>query len=112
MFLIWIWLPYIILWDIILLLYWRIGIQVKAVVDAVQEVKEASFFLKGQQPYWFDLRSQAEELIALSQDVTQQIKTQGPKWINATIYGVKNEIETFTEGQISLVSEWSCEIMD
>ena len=82
----------------------RIGIQVKMMVDAVKDVKEAAFFLKKEKPYWWDLSGTAEEIKDLVKDLKDAIKEQGSTRASTTIKGVKDEIAHFTEGGITTVS--------
>nr|KAG5704727.1 hypothetical protein BaRGS_005183 [Batillaria attramentaria] len=78
-----------------------VGIQVKAMVDAVKDAKEAAFFLKKEKPYWWDMRAQARELLNMSLEVKTAMLEQGPAWVKEQVQEVKDDIKQFTNGQLS-----------
>ncbi|KAL8609979.1 hypothetical protein ACOMHN_029472 [Nucella lapillus] len=81
-----------------------IGIQVKAMVDAVKEAKEAAFFLKKEKPYWWNIRDQTRQLAAMAKEVVEDIKKEGPAWVKAELKEAKDTIKQFTSGKIDVKS--------
>lgn len=81
----------------------RIGLQVKGMMDAVKEAKDAAFFLKQEKPYWWDMRTMAGELLNMSRQVKDAIKMQGEGWVKERVEVAKDTIKHFTQGNMSLV---------
>ncbi|XP_076472269.1 uncharacterized protein LOC143301765, partial [Babylonia areolata] len=77
-----------------------IGLQVKSIVEAVKEAKEAAFFLKKEKPYWWDLRANARDFATAAKEVINDMKTEGRAWVNAGLEEVKDKINEFSSGSI------------
>ena len=73
-------------------------------VDAVNDVKEAAFFLKKEKPYWWDMKTQIREIKQMVIDLKVAIRDQGTSWVTDTAKAVKDEIDLFTEGGVTMAS--------
>ena len=70
----------------------------------MNDVKEAAFFLKKEKPYWWDMKTQIREIKQMVIDLKVAIRDQGTSWVTDTAKAVKDEIDLFTEGGVTMAS--------
>ena len=80
----------------------------KAMVDAVKDLKQAAFFLKKEKPYWWNLKSQLRQILNESQAAVKVILEKGPAWVKdqakTKVTAIKDQIALLTDGSSSVVS--------
>ncbi|XP_052074034.1 uncharacterized protein LOC127711917 [Mytilus californianus] len=79
----------------------QIFMSIKALLDAKNKTQEACFFLKDEKPYWWDITTVFEEILALSKQAVKALVKGGPTWIKTTVIEGDDPVAKFTKGKVS-----------
>ncbi|XP_041378093.1 uncharacterized protein LOC121390363 [Gigantopelta aegis] len=68
----------------------QVGVSVKDMVDAINKTKNACFFLKGDRPYWWDLKGEISIIKTMSIKAVNSINNGAPKWLESAKKSAKD----------------------